>query len=658
MKIKSGMRIFAIIFFLSIFTLSSVNLSFAQDQGVFVKFEQVITTDFPEVNVYASIYDSNGQPISGIAQEDIILTEDDIPVDQFTFTEINNTDAPIAFAVIIDTSDSMNNGTPPAIDNAKLAAEEFITKLQDQDSVAVISFNNQVNVDQGLTTEKASAVNAVQNLTAIGGTAMYDAIYQGVDLLKDSGKKNVIILITDGEDSSSAYEMQEVIDAASEWHVSVYPIGFGSVLETRLQEIAEQTGGFSQKTPDSSGLTDSFIKISNLLRNQYKISYQSTLPADDSEHQLELTYNYAGEAFTDDAAFIPKPLTLSLVAPVANKTLSIETELVAEVASSSHIAFVKFLVDDEEIANLNYPTEGETTYKALLDLSDVSIGQHQISVLAQDILGNTNEGLVSVQVREPIIIDIVSPEENAAFKTSPTIKVEVDSVRNLESTTIMIDGQAWESFEGTTFEEIWQIQALQDGTYIISVQATDVDGRQASKEITVFIGDAPRVVDQTPESEGGDEEKPGGIEGPGTTVNSNQMILFGGIGLLIIMLVIIVPILLKKKRKGQVSESAAGHLILQELQGLNPGSEWPLLDAELKFGRKREDNDIALQGRGASRRMAVIRKMGEDHIIYSLNPTNPIMINNHPISQQALLEPGDQIAMGESIFIVTTKPTV
>jgi len=81
---------------------------------------------------------------------------------------------------------------------------------------------------------------------------------------------------------------------------------------------------------------------------------------------------------------------------------------------------------------------------------------------------------------------------------------------------------------------------------------------------------------------------------------------------------------------------------------MNPDQIWPLGIAELRLGRKRDENDIPLQGLSASRRHAVIRFEQGEYIIQGVSANNPVIVNNETISQSHILRAGDVIQLGET----------
>jgi pSer/pThr/pTyr-binding forkhead associated (FHA) protein len=123
---------------------------------------------------------------------------------------------------------------------------------------------------------------------------------------------------------------------------------------------------------------------------------------------------------------------------------------------------------------------------------------------------------------------------------------------------------------------------------------------------------------------------------------------------ILIAVALIIPLSLRRRRasgskaSGAVSSLGSG-TVLVELEGMNPQSTWPLSAGEIRLGRKRDENDIHLKGLSASRCHAVIRFQEGRHVIFSLNPENPVYVNDSPVQQQAL-GAGDVIRLGESIF--------
>ena len=91
-------------------------------------------------------------------------------------------------------------------------------------------------------------------------------------------------------------------------------------------------------------------------------------------------------------------------------------------------------------------------------------------------------------------------------------------------------------------------------------------------------------------------------------------------------------------------------VVLREMEGLQPGQVWELGAEETRIGRKKNENDIPVAGRSASRRHALIRRSEGHYVLHDLNPANPTYVNGQPVQGQQTLALGDMIRIGESEF--------
>lgn len=679
MKNKYRIKTISVLIILVMMLTSAVDLVFAQEQNVSITIERVITTDFPTVEAFVSIYDQDQLQISGLSRENVTLFEDDQLIDDFSFFREVNLETPLAIALLIDTTGSMFEGEPRPLDNVIDAAKEFINTLQPHDSVGIISFSEEITMVQGLTTEKSILFDALDRLEGFGDTPLYDAIYQGIDLVKDSDKRSVVILITDGVESGrSEKSLEEVIDFGAQWKVPIYSIGFGPsiispqgdiALGSRLDEISHSTGGFDQIFQDSSNLLMAFNNINQFIRRFYHITYTSTLPSSSSDHQLLIELSLAGTTYSDTKTFVPNPLDLEIISPLENELLSIETVVSVDASSTSKIAQVQFMIDNEVVETLSEPTQAENIYEFPWELVNVAPGDYDVQIIAYDVIGNTNQETLSVVVREPIIISIINPADGEQLITIPNIEVELDTILDIASATLKLNDNELATFTDSTFSQQWPAYAFERGLYRLTVDVVDQAGHRASKEINVRVGDMPIGAEFLGEDESGF-----------LTQGPLLLLILGGGAILVMLLLIIVPLVTKKhkskkpstkqgKPKPSMAEldqmqvgpdvnqpSQTGRsLFLQENYGIAPDTLWPLDKDEIHLGRKRDENDIHLQGAGASRRMAIIRKVGNNFLLHALHPENPVFVNNHPVNQQVLLNPGDRIKMGESVFTVIER---
>jgi len=228
------------------------------------------------VIVYASARakGSEHEFATGLTKDDLVLEEDGVRQKIIDFYIEKR---PVTLAVILDSSASMQ----PAMDKVHTAASRFVDTLGGDDRALVIDFDEKVYLLQDLTNNKDSLRQAITSTNALGGTALYDALYASFRKLRGIEGRKAIILLTDGDDTASKFSFKRVVDEAKISDFIIYPIGLGtSFLDIDLRRIlktfAEETGGrsyFPSKVEDLEGV---YGEIADELKSQYYITYEPT----------------------------------------------------------------------------------------------------------------------------------------------------------------------------------------------------------------------------------------------------------------------------------------------------------------------------------------------------------------------------------------------
>jgi Ca-activated chloride channel homolog len=246
-----------------------------------------IGVDVDLVMMYTSVFDKSGHFVGGLKKDNFKLYEDGIEqkIDRFS-----QEDVPISMGIILDLSGSMRS----KIDQVNKSALAFIRASNPQDQVFLIGFNDEVELLQDFTSDVDEVTDALENTVTLGGTALYDAIYLGVQKSHTGTRaKKAIVVITDGEDRDSYYKLDELIAKVQELDVQIFSIGFlndipdkglfGSFSKSEpekardaLTRVAAETGGkafFPDKLTDIHTIV---AQIASELRNQYSIGYFSS----------------------------------------------------------------------------------------------------------------------------------------------------------------------------------------------------------------------------------------------------------------------------------------------------------------------------------------------------------------------------------------------
>ncbi|MBI3300568.1 MAG: VWA domain-containing protein [Deltaproteobacteria bacterium] len=264
-------------------------------------------TPRPTQLVTVTVTDPKGRYVSGLEREDFVVYEDDVPQDITYFNTGEN--EPVSLGLIVDTSGSMFS----KIDRARLALRRLVETIRPQDEVFIEAFNHQPMLLQDFTDSRMLLAQAVSSLRPAGGTALYDALLDGLRRVK-SGRhqKKALIVISDGVDTASLSSLNQTVTAARRSGVLIYAIGIGNpsggfgaggaritigpfilggggggmfdeqIDDRTLHEISDQAGGklFVLSTADVVGnasvLDTATQTISHELRQQYSLGYTSS----------------------------------------------------------------------------------------------------------------------------------------------------------------------------------------------------------------------------------------------------------------------------------------------------------------------------------------------------------------------------------------------
>jgi VWFA-related protein len=185
------------------------------------------------VNVTATVSDDNGHFVSGLTKDDFTIFEDG---QQQEITNFSNEHVPVSLGILLDTSGSM---TPEKMSSARSAIDRFIYELLDKnDELFFMQFASVPDLLQGWTYDRRAISRAVGQVSAAGGTAMYDAIARALPIAADGrNQKKAILVISDGNDTNSRTSVSELRNMIRESEVMVYALGVdGNDVSTYTQQ--------------------------------------------------------------------------------------------------------------------------------------------------------------------------------------------------------------------------------------------------------------------------------------------------------------------------------------------------------------------------------------------------------------------------------------
>jgi Ca-activated chloride channel homolog len=244
------------------------------------------------VSLNVTVTDQSRNFVTSLEQGDFVVFEDGVKQD---VTYFNKSQLPVALSLLLDTSASMED----KLRLAQEAAIGFVRRLKPDDIAQIIDFDNRVSILQQFTSERPALETAIRQTVPNGSTSLHNAIYISLKELKkvratSSGdvRRQAIIVLSDGEDTSSLVPFEEVLDLAKRSEVIVYTIGIrGRDLGARgfpeaefvLKQFAQETGGRAFFPTGATELDAIYSQIADELAAQYALAYSSRNPRRDGQ---------------------------------------------------------------------------------------------------------------------------------------------------------------------------------------------------------------------------------------------------------------------------------------------------------------------------------------------------------------------------------------
>jgi Ca-activated chloride channel homolog len=235
-----------------------------------------IKTDL--VTLTLTVTDNFNRYVTGLGQKNFTVT-DDGQEQEITF--FSDADAPVSVGILFDVSGSMSG---EKIRKAQKALERFINTSHPSDEYFLIAFNSRAQLLMDRTRDGEAVLRKLTLVEPRANTALYDAVYLGVErVTRGTHKKRAMLIISDGQDNSSRYNFGEVRRLMKESDVVTYAVGImdqgdaasqlGMQGQSFLDELSSVTGGKSFYPQSDVEMDEIFERIAIELRHQYSIGY-------------------------------------------------------------------------------------------------------------------------------------------------------------------------------------------------------------------------------------------------------------------------------------------------------------------------------------------------------------------------------------------------
>lgn len=272
-------------------------LAICQSTTLLVAQQPTFRSNTQTVSIFATVTDAQNRLVPDLQREDFEILDNDKLQPVVVF---DNETQPITVVVMLDTSGSMT----ASIALLKQAAEQFLIRLLPADKGAVGAFNDKIEVGGSFTNNRDQLITEVKDLDYGNGTRLYDALAEGLDLLKAIEGRKVVLVFTDGDDTSSHISRGKVLERARAEEVMIYAIGLESevfdgrrLVRTRpdggLKGLAEETGGGFFELKKTADLGPTFSRVAQELHSQYVLGFEAT-QLDGKVHKLTVRMKKPG----------------------------------------------------------------------------------------------------------------------------------------------------------------------------------------------------------------------------------------------------------------------------------------------------------------------------------------------------------------------------
>jgi Ca-activated chloride channel homolog len=257
------------------------------------------------VNLTATVLDEGGKYMDGLQPQDFEIFENGEPQKISFFS--HDLRVPISVGVLIDSSGSMRHKLQQALQTIR----EIALALSPQDEMFVVSFNSDVNVRQRFTNNMQEIQRSLRDVRAGGETAAYDAIQIGMEEMKRAKhNKKILLLVTDGFDTRSHINANQVEDILKRSAILVYAIGIDDddddplalqrvryhIYHYMLGRLSGLSGGraFRLFTGRNYALNSLATLLLEELHQQYTLSYYPPFREGNEFRQVEVKVKRTG----------------------------------------------------------------------------------------------------------------------------------------------------------------------------------------------------------------------------------------------------------------------------------------------------------------------------------------------------------------------------
>lgn len=256
----------------------AVGLSFSFTSGLSQTSNYRYGIRVEMVDLFASVYNRDGKLVKGLSRNDFVIYDDGVPQ---AITQFSHEYIPLSVLILLDTSGSMAGSK---LDSARRSLNQFLKRLNRGDEAMLMTFQSRPHIAQPFTQDLEKIRNSLRRLEGNGSTALYDAVLQSLDVIREShNPRRTLLLISDGINTFGRTALKDAVMTLRRSGVELYAIGIETdspeevqeraVTQAVLDQLTNSAGGEAFMITDASDLARICRSISDQMHNQYSLGY-------------------------------------------------------------------------------------------------------------------------------------------------------------------------------------------------------------------------------------------------------------------------------------------------------------------------------------------------------------------------------------------------
>jgi Ca-activated chloride channel family protein len=219
------------------------------------------------VEVYATVTDAKGEPVSGLPAGAFTVLEDGVaqPITVFTTGE-----GPLTVAVALDRSFSM---TARGLDTARAGAVRLVDQLRPTDRLLLLAIGGTVDRLAGFDATRPAARRAIERVTLWGSSPIGDVVARALEAVGSEGGRRAVVVWSDGLEREAQRSRQDVLEQVRQSDALVYPVATAATSSPLLAQLAAVSGGRLFQARDRDAAREAADAMARELRHQYVLGY-------------------------------------------------------------------------------------------------------------------------------------------------------------------------------------------------------------------------------------------------------------------------------------------------------------------------------------------------------------------------------------------------